>query len=86
MELQGRNLSIQMQSPSGDNVKLLHSELTQLGLAISENERAEGRFGESTYEAVKIFQEKYGLPATGEVDDKTAAEIRPPDSLVGPQA
>ncbi len=41
MNLQGRNLSIEMQ---GDDVKLLHSELQ------------ETCFGESTHEAVMKFQ------------------------------
>src|SRR4051812_19113091 len=73
MKLQGRNLRIKMQ---GEDVKLLQSELLQLGLKIGdESEVKQAFFGETTAKAVAGFQETHGLPATGEVDEKTAVLI-----------
>ena len=37
--------------------------------------RADGRWGTKTAEAVKSFQEKNNLPATGKLDEQTLAEL-----------
>src|SRR6185503_4365119 len=72
MNLQGRNLSMEMQ---GDDVRLLHSELVQLGFDIPAAERRRALFGEGTRNAVLQFQESNRLPPTGEVDERTARTI-----------
>ena len=53
MKLQGRNVSLQM---SGEDVKLLHQELQQLGYTIDQAEVSQNYFGKSTDKIVKIFQ------------------------------
>src|SRR5260221_5176049 len=68
MNLQGRNLSLDMQ---GAEVGVLHAELSQLRYHIAEDETAEQRFGEGTREAVRAFQRTYGLEITGVVDERT---------------
>jgi len=72
MKLQDRKLSIKTQ---GDDVKLLHSELRQLGFTIADKESDSSLFGDSTFKAVQDFQLKQGLKQTGEVDGATAALI-----------
>ena len=57
MELQGRDLSTDMQ---GDDVKLLHSELRQLRFAIFDNELQESPSGNDTPEAGRTFQRMNG--------------------------
>jgi peptidoglycan hydrolase-like protein with peptidoglycan-binding domain len=37
--------------------------------------RADGRWGTKTAEAVKSFQEKNNLPATGKLDEQTLADL-----------
>jgi receptor-binding and translocation channel-forming TcA subunit of Tc toxin/ABC toxin-like protein/neuraminidase-like protein/putative peptidoglycan binding protein len=71
MQLQARNLSVRM---TGDDVRLLQSELRQLGYSITDTEAQQG-FGQSTHAAVTDFQKKHGLPVTGIVDQGTAASI-----------
>ena len=70
MDLQGRNLHIEMR---GDDVALLQHELRQLGYEIEEDDR--GYFGGGTQRAVEAFQSDRNLMATGEVDEETAALI-----------
>ncbi len=80
MKLQDRNLSLDMQ---GDDVKLLHSELIQLGfeIPIEELESLIGprprpaRFGPGTRQTVGQFQEAHGLEPNGIVDERTAEAI-----------
>ena len=48
MKLQGHNLSVEMQPPLGEDVKLLHRELRQLGHAIGDEEVAASRFDDTT--------------------------------------
>lgn len=72
MKLQGRNLSIRIQ---GEDVKLLHTELAQLGFTIPESETRDALFGPQTEEVVKQFQTSQRLQATGVVDEPTAALI-----------
>ena len=72
MELQGQNLSLKKQ---GDDVKLLQSELRQLGFTIADKELDSSFFGDSTFKAVQDFQGKQGLKKTGVVDKETAALI-----------
>ncbi len=72
MKLQGRNLSLQME---GADVKLLQTELSQRGYAISSKETDKSVFGEETRLVVFMFQQARGLPTTGIVDDVTAQAI-----------
>jgi hypothetical protein len=72
MKLQGRNLSTGLR---GDDVKLLHSELLQLGFLIPREELTGGLFGRETAAEVKRFQVSHRLSATGIVDAITAVAI-----------
>ena len=72
MKLQGRNLSLQM---SGEDVKLLHQELQQLGYKIDQAEVSENYFGQSTDKIIKTFQESENIKVTGIVDKETAKLI-----------
>ena len=79
MQLQGRNLTTGLR---GDDVKLLHSELKQLGFLIPSEEVTGGLFGEGTASEVKRFQTSHQLRPTGVVDATTATAInRDFDSL-----
>ncbi|MCP4407030.1 MAG: hypothetical protein GY807_04590 [Gammaproteobacteria bacterium] len=82
MELQGRNLSEGM---GGDDVKLLHQELQQLGYTISLDEVEQGLYDGDTIEAVMAFQQAHNLQQTGVVDEETAKRINAasqPESFV----
>jgi hypothetical protein len=72
MNLSGRDLHKEL---SGDDVKLLQSELAQLGFKISADETARAIFAGSTTDAVVDFQKQHGLDATGVVEAVTAAAI-----------
>src|SRR5438874_11909612 len=72
MNLQGRDLK---QDLTGDDVKLLHAELTQLGLPIPDAEKQHATFAAGTREAVMRFQKEHGLPTTGVVEATTARAI-----------
>ena len=72
MKLQGRNLSIDL---NGEDVKLLHNELKQLGYNILDEEVQKKLFGNSTQQVVLEFQKAEGLGTTGIVDAKTAKRI-----------
>ena len=88
MKLQGRNLSLQrvpLPPLQGDDVKLLQSELQQLGFAIPSTEVASATFGRATYDAVVSFQAKNALPTTGVVDPATAEKINAAVNALQPQ-
>src|SRR3569832_2087994 len=72
MNLQGRDLSLGMQ---GEDVRLLQSELRQLGYEISDQEFQDGLFRGDTERAVREFQKKHGLEVNGVVGDRTAILI-----------
>ncbi len=72
MNLQRRNLQ---QGLTGDDVRLLHSELALLNLVIPDNERLAGLFGPVTVTAIQNFQKKHNFPITGIVDAVTARAI-----------
>jgi len=72
MNLQGRNLQ---QGLTGDDVRLLHTELALLNLAIPDNESSAAQFGPATLAVVQQFQRQHNLPASGIVDPATAAAI-----------
>jgi peptidoglycan hydrolase-like protein with peptidoglycan-binding domain len=72
MELRGRDLSAGV---SGDEVALLHIELSALGYSIAPQDRNDRLFGDATSAAVRLFQQQNGLPATGSVDRATAAAL-----------
>jgi len=72
MDLQGRELKFTL---AGNDVQLLQTELTQIGLPVPDAERKNANFGEGTQKAVAQFQKDYGLQPTGEVDAETARAI-----------
>lgn len=88
MELQGRNLSLNM---VGDDVALLHRELGQLIEAgkldarIEQTEIARKTFGPTTERTVILFQRKHVLRATAEVDERTAMAINAAVDALGPE-
>jgi peptidoglycan hydrolase-like protein with peptidoglycan-binding domain len=72
MNLQGRNLSVDVQ---GEDVRLLQSELRQLGFNVPASELQEAFFGPGTHEAVVRFKERLGLEPIDVVDAATATAI-----------
>ncbi|MDO8309884.1 MAG: L,D-transpeptidase family protein [Actinomycetota bacterium] len=60
----------------GHLVDLAQQRLTWLGYDIYEGNLENQRFGESTKSAVRAFQVKFFLPATGKVDRKTWNRLR----------
>jgi peptidoglycan hydrolase-like protein with peptidoglycan-binding domain len=62
MNLQGRDLSIGMQ---GDDVRLLHSELLQVGFSVDGEERF---FSEANRRAVLSFRRRDALGASDEFE------------------
>jgi hypothetical protein len=72
MNLQGRDLK---QDLSGEDVRLLHNELTQIKLVIPDAERQKALFGPGTRDVIAQFQKERGLPVTGVVDAVTAKAI-----------
>jgi hypothetical protein len=72
MPLTGQSLKIGSQ---GDEVKLLHVYLQQLGFPIDPKERDAAQYGKNTVRAVSEFQTKRGLQPTGAVDAATAEAI-----------
>ena len=72
MQLQGRNLKLNMQ---GADVHLLHFELQLLGHTIADDEVQANRFSVQTKQAVQAFQRGHDLEPTGVVDEATAAAI-----------
>src|SRR5260221_7618974 len=83
MNLQGRNLSLDMQ---GAEVGVLHAELSQLRYHIAEDETSAQRFGEGTREAVRAFQRTHGLEITGVVDDRTVKLMNAVIEALRPQS
>jgi peptidoglycan hydrolase-like protein with peptidoglycan-binding domain len=86
MNIQGRNLQ---QGLTGDDVRLLHTELVLLNLAIPDNERQAALFGPVTARVIQELQKKHNFPITGIVDAVTAKAINsdvdalhPPTSTV----
>jgi peptidoglycan hydrolase-like protein with peptidoglycan-binding domain len=79
MNLQGRNLYLRMR---GEDVKLLQSELRQLGFSIGDEE---GYFGKATRRAVLKFQEEQGLEPTGKVEERTAEVINTAVATLQPE-
>ena len=65
----------------GHLVDVAQQRLTWLGYGIYEGNLENRRFGESTKAAVRAFQAKFFLPATGIVDRKTWNRLR---ELAGP--
>lgn len=72
MYLQGRDLSVQMQ---GEDVKLLQTELQQLGYNLPPQEIGQNYYGDQTHKAVRDFQQNHNLRPTGVVDELTARLI-----------
>jgi hypothetical protein len=72
MILQGRDLK---QDLTGDDVRLLHSELAELDLLAPPDEQQRGFFGSNTRELVMKFQKDHGIQTTGVVDAATATAI-----------
>lgn len=80
MELQGRNLSANM---TGEDVALLQDELQKLGFRLQTTEIKKRRFGKATSEAVRAFQKRHDLPATGKVDERTVTLINREVEILG---
>ncbi|MFL6201611.1 MAG: peptidoglycan-binding protein, partial [Thermoanaerobaculia bacterium] len=72
MKALNRNLR---KDAKGDDVRPLHRELRLLGFRIPASETRAGIFGPRTEAAVREFQEKVGLKATGIVNRATARAI-----------
>jgi peptidoglycan hydrolase-like protein with peptidoglycan-binding domain len=72
MKLTRRILKLEL---SGDDVRLLQSELIQLGLPIPKAEQDGAVFLQATYEAVVRFQREHRLKPTGVVNAETARAI-----------
>jgi hypothetical protein len=72
MILQGRDLK---QDLTGEDVRQLHTELTQLGFSVPATEAQQGLFGPGTRDLVLNFQKQHNLPATGVVDAATNAAM-----------
>lgn len=72
MELHGRHLRA---GAEGYDVGQLHDELTVLGYGIAQAEHARKAFGDTTAEAVRVFQRQHGLPVTAVVDEQTASAL-----------
>ncbi|MFC7548745.1 neuraminidase-like domain-containing protein [Plantactinospora sp. GCM10030261] len=72
MRLHGRDLRAGL---SGEDVVALQAELTRLGYAIPDTERAQRLFGVGTAQAVAAFQVSHGLVDTAVVDKNTAAVL-----------
>lgn len=82
MKLQGRNLAIQMH---GEDVKLLQTDLHQLGYTISQDELGGSFFASTTQQAVSAFQRSNRLLITGTVDETTAELINTRVDALQPQ-
>src|SRR6266700_3353306 len=72
MTQHNNNLSLHQQ---GKDVALLQSRLSNIGYTIDTTEILEEFFGESTLQAVRLFQQREGLHLTGVVDAVTAQAI-----------
>jgi len=72
MDLQGHDLKLHMK---GEDVNVLHSELSLLGYDIAAQEIEATLFGPSTHQAVLDFQSRHQLEPTGVVEAKTAKAI-----------
>ncbi len=72
MKLQSRNLAFGMQ---GNDIRELQRDLTWLGFDIPLQEKESNHFGKKTLAAVKMFQEKNNLEASGVVDPDTELVI-----------
>ena len=58
---------------TSDAVALLHSTLQRISFRPPTTEVSEKTYGSGTQQAVQQFQQQQGLPATGTVDEQTAA-------------
>lgn len=72
MTQSNQNLSLNQQ---GRDVAMLQSRLITIGYAIATSEILDEVFGQSTYQAVLLFQRREGLAPTGVVDALTAQTI-----------
>lgn len=55
----------------GTRISRVHDELAWLGHTVAKAEKEQARFGPTTREAIRAFQTKHWVPATGKVDKRT---------------
>src|SRR5437879_3392810 len=72
MKLSRRTLKLRV---TGEDVRLLHTALVQLGLPVPQPEQEHGAFLQGTYQAVVRFQKEHELDPTGVVNAETARAI-----------
>ncbi len=63
------------QGMQGDAIADLQQSLITLHIVLSTEEIARSFFGQTTHEAISIFQTQHQLEATGEVDEETAMQL-----------
>ena len=79
LENPARQAKLTLPMESGDRgrfVRVLQERLQWLGYRISARERTERRLGSSTTAAVRAAQNKFFLPQTGQVDNRTWRMIK----------
>jgi len=63
---------------SSQELRKLQLKLVRLGYTISETELNAGKFGQSTYDAVRSFQVDHELPVTGYIDLQLTKKLESP--------
>src|SRR5437762_6586823 len=65
-------ITIKSKNVPVDTIKALHTELTAVGLPVIGTEGSDAtKFGAATSDELKLFQDRYHLPVTGNLDPAT---------------